>query len=161
MCRTRLRDLDLSHNCLTSVRNVDWLPSLATLDLSANQISSLESPASLISSRALKLSGNRLESFDARAFSSVSLLYVDQNHLPTVTGLKNRQQSRGSVSTEQSPSEKRISVSPSALIWGLSRISAKCFCRLTNFHLKPSLHLLHFCVSSFQLSCVYIEEHPK
>ena len=85
---TRLRDLDLSHNCLTSVRNVEWLPSLATLDLSANQISRFDSPASLISLRALKLSGNRLDAFDAQAFPSVSLLYLDQNHLPTVTGLE-------------------------------------------------------------------------
>jgi Leucine-rich repeat (LRR) protein len=85
---TRLRDLDLSHNCLTSVHNVEWLPSLATLDLSANQISRFDSPASLISLRALKLSENRLDAFDAQAFRSVSLLYLDQNHISTVTGLE-------------------------------------------------------------------------
>ncbi|KAJ5423305.1 Leucine-rich repeat typical subtype [Penicillium cf. griseofulvum] len=85
---TRLRDLDLSHNCLTSVRNVEWLPSLATLDVSANQISCFGSPAPLISLRALKLSENKIEALDARAFPSVSLLYLDQNHLSTVTGLE-------------------------------------------------------------------------
>ncbi|KAJ5120740.1 uncharacterized protein N7515_010128 [Penicillium bovifimosum] len=86
---TRLRDLDLSHNCLTSVRNVEWLPSLATLDLSANHITQFDSPASLISLRALKLSENRLNALDARAFPSISLLYLDENHLSTVTGLEN------------------------------------------------------------------------
>jgi Leucine-rich repeat (LRR) protein len=86
---TRLRDLDLSHNCLTSVRNVEWLPSLATFDVSANQISRFDTSASLISLRALKLSENKLEALDARAFPSVSLLYLDQNHLSTVTGLEN------------------------------------------------------------------------
>ncbi|KAI2731923.1 hypothetical protein CBS147332_1062 [Penicillium roqueforti] len=86
---TRLRDLDLSHNCLTSVRNVEWLPSLATLDVSANQISGFDSSASLISLRALRLSENKLEALDARAFPSVSLLYLDQNHLSTVIGLEN------------------------------------------------------------------------
>lgn len=85
--RTRLRDLDLSQNCLTSVRNIEWLPSLVTLDLSANQITRLESAASLISLRALRLSGNRLDRFDVKNFSSVSLLYLDQNCLPTVAGL--------------------------------------------------------------------------
>ncbi|KAJ5990242.1 hypothetical protein N7522_010449 [Penicillium canescens] len=103
---TRLRDLDLSHNCLTSVRNVDWLPSLATLDLSANQISSLESPASLISLRALKLSGNRLESLDVRAFPSASLIYLDQNHLSTVTGLENCHNLEVLSLREQTPREK-------------------------------------------------------
>jgi Leucine-rich repeat (LRR) protein len=86
---TRLRDLDLSHNCLTSVRNVEWLPSLATLDVSANQITHFDSPASLISLRALKFSENRLNALDARAFPSISLLYLDENHLSTVTGLEN------------------------------------------------------------------------
>ncbi|EKV15876.1 putative leucine-rich repeat protein [Penicillium digitatum] len=86
---TRLRDLDLSHNCLASVRNVEWLPSLATLDLSANQISHFDSSAPLISLRALKLSENQLEAFDTRTFPSVSLLYLDQNHLSTVLGLEN------------------------------------------------------------------------
>ncbi|KAJ5559048.1 hypothetical protein N7461_003020 [Penicillium sp. DV-2018c] len=86
---TRLRDLDLSYNSLTSVRNVEWLPSLATLDISANQIAQFDSPASLISLRALKLSENRLTAFDARAFPSINLLYLDDNHLSTVTGLEN------------------------------------------------------------------------
>ncbi|KAJ5783108.1 hypothetical protein N7457_004882 [Penicillium paradoxum] len=85
---TRLRDLDLSHNCLTSVRNIDWLPSLVTLDISANQVRQFDSPVSLISLRALKLSENHLDTLDARAFPSVSLLYLDQNHLSTITGLE-------------------------------------------------------------------------
>ncbi|KAJ5568041.1 hypothetical protein N7450_010527 [Penicillium hetheringtonii] len=84
---TRLRDLDLSHNCLTSVHNVEWLPSLVTLDLSANQISRLESNNSLISLRALKLSENKLDVFDATPFSAVSLLYLDQNSLTNISGL--------------------------------------------------------------------------
>ncbi|KAJ5371349.1 uncharacterized protein N7496_007441 [Penicillium cataractarum] len=85
---TRLRDLDLSHNCLTSVRNVEWLPSLATLDLSANQLTRFESPTSLISLRALKLSGNRLDALDVQNFSSMNLLYLDQNCLTTIAGLE-------------------------------------------------------------------------
>lgn len=85
---TRLRDLDLSRNCLTSVRNIEWLPSLATLDLSANQINRFEASASLPSLRALKLSENRLEAFDTQPFSSAILLYLDQNNLSTVAGLE-------------------------------------------------------------------------
>ncbi|KAJ5102250.1 hypothetical protein NUU61_004472 [Penicillium alfredii] len=85
---TRLRDLDLSHNCLTSVRNIEWLPSLATLDLSANQISRLDASGSLISLRALKLSSNRLDTLDVRAFPSTSLLYLDQNSLSAIAGLE-------------------------------------------------------------------------
>ncbi|KAJ5584923.1 uncharacterized protein N7459_004723 [Penicillium hispanicum] len=85
---TRLRDLDLSHNCLTSVRNIEWLPSLASLDLSANQITKFNASSSLISLRALKLSGNRIDEFDVKNFSSVSLLYLDHNSLSTISGLE-------------------------------------------------------------------------
>ncbi|KAJ5178527.1 uncharacterized protein N7500_001226 [Penicillium coprophilum] len=104
---TRLRDLDLSHNCLTSVRNVEWLPSLATLDVSANQISRFDSSASLISLRALKLSENKLETLDARAFPSASLLYLDQNHLSTVTGLEVCQNLEVLSLREQTPSNAK------------------------------------------------------
>ncbi|KAJ6183912.1 hypothetical protein N7519_005213 [Penicillium mononematosum] len=104
---TRLRDLDLSHNCLTSVRNVEWLPSLATLDVSANQISRFDTSASLISLRALKLSENKLEALDARAFPSVSLLYLDQNHLSTVTGLENCHNLEVLSLREQTPSKEK------------------------------------------------------
>ncbi|KAJ5813058.1 hypothetical protein N7447_010081 [Penicillium robsamsonii] len=104
---TRLRDLDLSHNCLTSVRNVEWLPSLATLDVSANQISRFDSSASLISLRALKLSENKLETLDTRAFPSVSLLYLDQNHLSTVTGLEVCHNLEVLSLREQTPSKEK------------------------------------------------------
>ncbi|EPS32930.1 hypothetical protein PDE_07891 [Penicillium oxalicum 114-2] len=85
---TRLRELDLSHNKLESVHNIEWLPSLTNLDLSVNQLSRLESPTALVSLRTLKLSENRLDALDMQSFSSVHLLYLDQNHLSTVTGLE-------------------------------------------------------------------------
>lgn len=88
LCRTRLRDLDLSHNSLTSVRNIDWLPSLTTLDLSSNEIGRLDAASSLISLRALRLSGNRLDGLDLTPFPSVNLVYLDQNHLSRISGLE-------------------------------------------------------------------------
>lgn len=87
MFSTRLRDLDLSHNCLTSVRNIEWLPALATLDLSANQISQLQSQSSLISLRALRISENRLDQLDLQNFPSLNLLYLDHNRLFSLNGL--------------------------------------------------------------------------
>ncbi|KAJ5239128.1 hypothetical protein N7468_003747 [Penicillium chermesinum] len=84
---TRLRDLDLSHNGLTAVRNIEWLPALATLDLSANQIDLLEPVASLISLRALRISENRLDHLDMKNFPSLSLLYLDHNRLSSISGL--------------------------------------------------------------------------
>ncbi|KAJ5469018.1 hypothetical protein N7475_006770 [Penicillium sp. IBT 31633x] len=101
---TRLRDLDLSHNCLTAVRNIEWLPSLATLDVSANQIARFDSSTSLISLRALRISENRLDALDAEAFPSLSLLYLDQNHLSTVTGLENCHNLEVLSLREQTPS---------------------------------------------------------
>ena len=86
--RSRLRDLDLSHNSLTSVRNIEWLPSLATLDVSANHITQLEASTPLISLRALRVSANRLTTLDMKNFATLNLLYADENGLSTVEGLE-------------------------------------------------------------------------
>jgi Leucine-rich repeat (LRR) protein len=142
---TRLRDLDLSHNCLTSVRNVEWLPSLSTLDLSANQISRFDSPASLISLRALKLSGNRLDAFDAHAFPSVSLLYLDQNHLPAIRGLEQCHNLEVlSLREQTSPNEKDLDFGLE-LDLGLVKDVRKVFLssnRLSSQSVCPSVPLL-------------------
>ncbi|KAK1147770.1 Protein nud1 [Aspergillus melleus] len=84
---TRLQELDLSHNHITSVRDIDTLTSLSTLDLSANQLSELGLSESLLALRSLKLSSNKLHNLDASLFPSLSLLYVDQNSLTTVSEL--------------------------------------------------------------------------
>lgn len=100
----------MSHNCLTSVRNVEWLPALTTLDLSANQITQLEASSSLISLRALRLSGNRLDRFDVKNFSSVSLLYLDQNRLSAIASLEHCSNLEVlSVREQSSPSEDNSS----------------------------------------------------
>jgi hypothetical protein len=52
------------------------------------------------------LSGNRLESLDVRAFPSASLIYLDQNHLCTVTGLENCHNLEVLSLREQTPREK-------------------------------------------------------
>ncbi|KAJ5674530.1 uncharacterized protein N7477_004464 [Penicillium maclennaniae] len=107
---TRVRDLDLSHNCLTSVQNIEWLPSLSTLDLSANKITRFEPSSSLISLRALRLSGNRLDRFDVKNMSSVSLLYVDQNCLSAIASLEHCHNLEVlSVREQSSPSENESS----------------------------------------------------
>ncbi|PWY64206.1 leucine-rich repeat protein [Aspergillus eucalypticola CBS 122712] len=84
---TRLHDLDLSHNQLSSIRNIDSLPSLSALDLRFNQLDGLETTASLPSLQSLKLSNNILRTLDVGAFPSLHLLYVDQNFLRSVSGL--------------------------------------------------------------------------
>ena len=73
---------------MSSIRNIEWLPALVTLDVSSNQITRFEYASPLISLRTLKLSGNKLGDFDMKNFSSVNLLYLDQNHLSTITGLE-------------------------------------------------------------------------
>ncbi|THC98666.1 hypothetical protein EYZ11_001869 [Aspergillus tanneri] len=82
---TRLQELDLSHNQLVSLRNLDNLTSLASLDLSSNQLGRLDPSGPLRTLRSLKLSRNRLHSLDVGFFPSLSLLYVDQNFLTTIS----------------------------------------------------------------------------
>ncbi|KAL4779030.1 hypothetical protein BJX76DRAFT_341918 [Aspergillus varians] len=84
---TRLGELDLSHNELVSVRNVKNLPALSQLDLSSNQLERVPFSSPLTVLRALKLSDNRLRDLDVGLFPALTLLYVDQNCLSTISGL--------------------------------------------------------------------------
>lgn len=85
--RPRLSELDLSHNRLTSVRNVDSLRSLETLNLSFNQISHISNSEAISNLHSLKLSNNRLSGLSTTFFPSLKLLYVDHNRLSTILGL--------------------------------------------------------------------------
>lgn len=91
---------------MTSVRNIEWLPSLATLDLSANQLTQFESSTSLISLRALRLSANRLNVLDVQNLSSVNLLYLDQNCLSAIAGLEHCHNLEVLSVREQSPATR-------------------------------------------------------
>ncbi|KAJ9210411.1 hypothetical protein DTO166G4_7968 [Paecilomyces variotii] len=84
---TRLTEIDLSHNRLTSVENVAYLPSLEDLDLSSNHLSDLPCNVKLRRLRSLKLSDNRISTLDVSSFPSLSLLYVDRNSLSTIAGI--------------------------------------------------------------------------
>ncbi|KAL4949994.1 hypothetical protein BDW69DRAFT_202454 [Aspergillus filifer] len=84
---TRLIELDLSHNELLSMGNINNLPALSYLDLTSNQLENVTVFAPLTGLRALKLSDNRLCNFDVGLFPALSLLYVDQNRLSTILGL--------------------------------------------------------------------------
>ncbi|KAI9373017.1 hypothetical protein BJX61DRAFT_533492 [Aspergillus egyptiacus] len=84
---TRLGELDLSHNELVSVRNIQNLPVLSQLDLSSNRLGEFPCPSPLNVLRVLKLSNNRLHHLDAGLFPALILLYADQNSLCTISGL--------------------------------------------------------------------------
>ncbi|GAD99037.1 hypothetical protein AOR_1_1896144 [Paecilomyces variotii No. 5] len=84
---TRLKEIDLSHNRLTSVENIAYLPSLEDLDLSSNYISSLPCNVKMRTLHSLKLSDNRISALDVSSFPSLRLLYVDRNSLSTVAGI--------------------------------------------------------------------------
>ncbi|KAL5343534.1 hypothetical protein BJX70DRAFT_352739 [Aspergillus crustosus] len=84
---TRLTEIDMSHNELVSVRNIENLADLSQLDLSFNQLQETPFCSPLSSMRALKLSGNRLRYLDVGLFPVLTLLYVDQNCLSTIVGL--------------------------------------------------------------------------
>lgn len=135
----------MSHNCLTSVRNIEWLPSLATLDLSANQITRLESPTALISLRALRLSGNRLDVLDVQNFSSVNLLYLDQNCLSTIVGLEHCHNLEVLSVREQTPASRDDSDFALNIDLGLVKDIRKVFLssnKLSHGSITPSTPLL-------------------
>lgn len=77
----------MSHNRLTSVENIAYLPSLEDLDLSSNHITSLPCNVKMRTLHSLKLSDNRVNALDVSSFPSLRLLYVDRNSLSTVAGI--------------------------------------------------------------------------
>lgn len=83
-----MNELDLSHNELTTVQNLNSLPALSTLNLSFNQLTSISISALMPNLRALKLSNNHLHVLDTAMLPSLALLYADRNWLPTITGLE-------------------------------------------------------------------------
>ncbi|KAE8414076.1 hypothetical protein BDV36DRAFT_299385 [Aspergillus pseudocaelatus] len=84
----RLEELDLSHNQLMSVQNIESLSALSNLDLSFNQLARVAPSAPMPYLSSLRLSSNQLHSLDVTAFPSLTLLYLDHNYLFTVSGLE-------------------------------------------------------------------------
>ncbi|KAL4898132.1 hypothetical protein BDV59DRAFT_166258 [Aspergillus ambiguus] len=84
---TRLQELDLSHNQLMSVRSIESLSALERLDLSSNHLSNVDLTSPLTTLRSLKLSNNQFYNLDVGVFPSLTLLYLDQNYLSTISGL--------------------------------------------------------------------------
>lgn len=87
MHSTRLGEIDLGHNQLTVIQNLECLPALERLNVSFNHLEKLcTKPLQRL--KELRLSYNRFRSFDAAAFPGLELLYVDGNYLMTVQGLE-------------------------------------------------------------------------
>lgn len=85
----RLTSLDLKHNQIRDVQNIDELSSLSNLNLEDNQISNFSPNGSklLWNLNYLRLTGNNLTSIDVSPFPSLRLLYLDRNRLGTVSGI--------------------------------------------------------------------------
>ncbi|KAL4773133.1 hypothetical protein BDW60DRAFT_206435 [Aspergillus nidulans var. acristatus] len=84
---TRLGELDLSHNELVFIGNIQHLSALSQLDLSSNRLETVSTPSPLTKLRALRVSNNRLRSLNVGLFPALTLLYADQNCLSTILGL--------------------------------------------------------------------------
>src|SRR5215471_17704057 len=81
--------MDLSGNSIRTVHNIECLVALEKLDLRRNEITKFKSAQPLQYLHFLKLSNNGIESFDVTPFPALNLLYIDKNHLCTLTGLEN------------------------------------------------------------------------
>ncbi|KAK2788874.1 hypothetical protein FQN53_003063 [Emmonsiellopsis sp. PD_33] len=84
---TRLINLDMRDNQLSSVRNIGFIKTLEKLDLRGNRVQKFESSEVLHCLHSLKLSNNLLECLDVSNFPNLHLVYADGNHLSTITGL--------------------------------------------------------------------------
>ncbi|EEH48942.2 uncharacterized protein PADG_05021 [Paracoccidioides brasiliensis Pb18] len=85
---TRLINLDMRDNRISSVRNIRFIKTIEKLDLRGNQIQHFESSEVLHCLHSLNLSNNYIVKIDIRNFPNLHLLYADKNHLSTITGLE-------------------------------------------------------------------------
>ena len=87
-CRLkRLSDLDLKGNRLAQIEGLEELVSLSSLQLEDNAFEQFVTTEAVPSLKYLKLSGNQLRSIDFQHFPQLRLLYLDRNHLGSITGL--------------------------------------------------------------------------
>ncbi|KAJ8097511.1 hypothetical protein POJ06DRAFT_261574 [Lipomyces tetrasporus] len=84
----RLDDLDVSSNRLQSISGLERLKSLMLLNLDDNSLSSVCPDGYLVRLRTLKICRNELKDFDAVAFPNLRILYLDDNRLQSISGLK-------------------------------------------------------------------------
>ncbi|KAK8862129.1 Septation initiation network scaffold cdc11 [Apiospora arundinis] len=84
----RLTELDLQGNQISSIRNLDQLPSLATLNLDSNRLQSFAPThgQTMPGLKYLKLSDNQLDSLDMAAFPGIRMVHADRNRLTKLTG---------------------------------------------------------------------------
>ena len=150
-----MSELDLSHNELTSVKNLGSLPSLSALNLGANHLSDVDFSETMSCLRSLKLSNNELFAMDTAMLPSLTLLYLDHNSLSTVSGLENCHSLEILSVREQSSGDFGIDL-------GLARDVRKVFLssnRLTAQTMSPSAPLLSLQLLDFA-SCK-IDRLPK
>lgn len=82
--------LDLQGNGLEKISHLEALPVLSCLFLDQNSLSSLEIPAGrrLDHLRIIRVSGNKFQSFDVTPFPNIRTLYIDDNSLEKIHGLR-------------------------------------------------------------------------
>ncbi|OLL27071.1 Septation initiation network scaffold protein cdc11 [Neolecta irregularis DAH-3] len=84
----RLEELDLSVNALETITGVEGLRSLMSFHLDDNRLVQFCVPEKMDRLRTLRLCRNKLSKFDASWFLNLRTLYLDDNSLNHVTGLK-------------------------------------------------------------------------
>ncbi|ORY56130.1 uncharacterized protein BCR38DRAFT_461783 [Pseudomassariella vexata] len=89
----RLTELDLEGNQISTIRNIEQLPSLSTLNVEHNQLSSFGPTMNqtMTCLKYLKLSHNALTTLDLSAFPAIRLLHADRNHITALTGFRRAQ----------------------------------------------------------------------
>lgn len=115
------------------------------LDLSSNQITDVQPSVSLRNLRSLKLSNNRLSTLDVSKFPSLTLLYLDKNHLSTVTGLEKSRRIEILSLREQTCRDPGSQVSALEIDLGLMKDVRKVFLssnKLSQRTLSPSAPVL-------------------
>lgn len=84
----RLSELDLVGNSLTSIYNLDLLPSLTHLKLSQNKLQSFELPVVMESLRHLDVSDNDISYIDVSTMPNLHTLHADRNCITRIEGME-------------------------------------------------------------------------
>ncbi|KAF7547689.1 hypothetical protein G7046_g8929 [Stylonectria norvegica] len=106
----RLTELDLGGNRITSVRNLELLPSLARLRLTKNRLESFAVKNNNKTLRQLDLSDNQLTSLDISNLPNLHSLHADRNSICDMSGFS-RARRLDSLSLREQQGSDRIDLS--------------------------------------------------
>lgn len=147
-----LRYLNLSHNEIIKIENMDKFPNIFSLDLSHNKIKKIQNLEILKNLEILNLSNNFIESINGlNSLYNLKQLYISENHISEIPRLKENFEIRLlNLSTNEINEIKNLDVLENLRQLDLSYNSIKEIKNLDNNHYLKILNLSYNAITEIK-----------